>query len=150
MESGASGLRCYKEAFAPCLGRQESVHDGVCASLRSAADFGRRAGSLKIDCQVKSICLSRNGPQALSRDGQARAGTPTRRPVTPSPGRYANCDLDRHTASQEPNSPLAIARLVLQGYDFSPVRSTLHTQGTRPEVQCPSAPMRLELQLLYG
>ena len=36
-ESGASGLCCYKEAFAPCLGRQESFHDGVCASGRSAA-----------------------------------------------------------------------------------------------------------------
>ena len=24
MESGASGLRCHKEAFAPCLGRQEA------------------------------------------------------------------------------------------------------------------------------
>ena len=39
MESGAAGLRCYEEAFAPCLRRQGSVHDGVCGSDRSAADL---------------------------------------------------------------------------------------------------------------
>ena len=47
-ESGASGLCCYKEAFAPCLGRQESFHDGVCASGRSAAYFADSPDSLKI------------------------------------------------------------------------------------------------------
>ena len=48
VESSAAGLRCYEEAFAPCLGRQESVHDGVCASFRLAADLGRRPALVKI------------------------------------------------------------------------------------------------------
>ena len=51
-----------------------------------------------VSYQVKSSCLSRNGPQALSRDGQARAGTSAQRPVASSPDRHANQETNKpHT-----------------------------------------------------
>ena len=95
-----------------------------------------------IEKQVKSSCLSRNGPQALSRDATEASTMPRFQRPSPCPGFvYTTSSNSTPRPLREPRKQAPVTqanrtdardqnRIVLQGYDFSLVRSKLHTGYT--------------------